>query len=165
MLYFTAITLKLNTKPWNEGGVTSREIYTSQLNDICTHFKCNVSDVCGYELDKQCQLHIHTTLISKKMLHRKKICNYYRNLYKKYSIWLVPVSGLKNWEDYCLKAGNEEEKYHWLCRFYDNNTLEYNDEENIRAIVFSQSRFHLDDIILNFYDHWEKLEDSCQFID
>jgi len=160
MVYYTAITLKLNTKPWNEGGVTSRDLYESQLIDLCFKFSCKVSDVCGYELDKQCQLHVHTTLISKSVLHRKKICNYFRKEYKKYSIWLVPITGLKNWEKYCLKTGNAHEcvKYEKLCQYYEKKVL----HEDVHLLFIS----YAPRITLNKQNHWEKHDDDeCNFID
>lgn len=161
--YYTAITLKLNTKPWNEGGITSREKYTQQLAALASKFNCTVDSVVGYELDKQCQLHVHTTLVSTKILHRVSICKWYRRTYEKYSIWLVPVSSLSNWKDYCLKTGNDEEKYHWLCRFYSNNYPdEFNDEEAIRNIW--HKRFHLADVKLNKVNHWEKCEIEAIYI-
>jgi len=168
MAYYTAITLKLNTKPWKQDGVTSRHNYSLQLAALAIKFNCTVDSVHGYELDKQCQLHVHTTLVSTKILHRASICKWYRHKYQKHSIWLVPITNLRNWQGYCQKTGNEEEKYHWLCRFYSENYPdEFNDEEMIRNI--QHTRFTLADIQLNIANHWEKCEIDpiyqTQFID
>lgn len=151
MVFYTAITLKLNTKPWIEGGITSRENYSQQLHAIASKFNATLDNVEGYELDKQCQLHVHATLVSTKILHRVSICKWYRHTYKKHSIWLVPISNLKNWKEYCLKTGNEEEKYHMLCRFYDRDNYDKWD-------------FNYDDVKLNKQKHWEKCEIEAQFI-
>ncbi len=158
MVYYTAITMKLNTKPWQ--CVTSRENYTAQINYICNKYDCQQVGSMGWELDSNCQLHCHTTLKSNKALFRKNICSDYRKTFKKHNIWLVPINSFKNWEEYCTKTGNEEAKYHWICRYYDNNYPdEFNNEANIRA----NKTFMLDDLFINKQNHWEKIK--ADFID
>lgn len=129
MVYFTAITLKLNTKPWKENGTTSKKEYKKQLNELCIAFNCNLAVDLGWEMDKLCQLHVHGTLVSEKILHRKKISNYYRNIYRKYSIWLRPIDDYTNWKSYCLKSGiqDQEKVYNLISDFYkvdENEELE-----------------------------------------
>lgn len=157
MVYYTAITLKLNTKPWKK--VTSSENYIQQINYICQKYDCQQIGSIAWELDKCCQLHLHTTLKSEKALFRKNICSDYRKTFKKHNIWLVPVSSVKNWNEYVTKTDNEEERYHWLCRYYNNNYPEYNNETAIR----NHDRIKLDDIVLNKQNHWEKIQ--ADFID
>lgn len=158
MVYYTAITLKLNTKPWQS--VTSSENYLKQLNYICHTHDCQLMDIVAWEIDNCCQLHCHATLKSKKALFRKNICSDYRKHFKKHNIWLVPISQPKNWHDYCSKSENEEPKYHWLCRYYDSNYPEqFNNESNVRA----NDSFNLDNLFINKQNHWEKLQPD--FID
>lgn len=162
MVYYTAITLKLNTKPWKQGGVTSLENYHQQLAWICNKYKIKWDQQhVGCELDKLGQLHVHTTLISSNVLHRMSIIKEYRKHFKYYQMFLVPVNNLQKWVDYCIKTGNEEEKYHWLCRYYDNNyPNEYNNEEAIRNYKFELAEWKL-----NTRKHWEKVQPECDFID
>lgn len=154
MVYYTAITIKLNVKPWIHNGVTSAENYTLQLSQLITKFKVSLDLVTGWELDKQCQLHFHGTLVSTKIIHRMNICKWYRRTFKKHSIWLVPITDLSNWRGYCNKAGNDEEKYHWLCRYYNNNYPEWQNKK----LIFSNKLINLDNIKLNSKNHWEKSE-------
>lgn len=167
MVHYTAITLKLNTKPWKQGGVTSCENYRQQLHNIANKFDCQLGKVCGVELDEYCQLHVHTTLVSNKILHRANICKYYRRTFKKHSIWLVPVTNEEAWDDYCLKTGNQEELYHWLCRYYDNNYPEQFNKET--AIRNNETIKIPENIFLNSKNHWyidnKSLNLNPQFID
>lgn len=121
MVYFTAITLKLNSKPWIK--TTSDTIYFGQLMDIATKYKCKIHTQYGFEMDKQCQLHIHATLKSKKPLFRKKVCSYYRKTYKNHSIWLRPVENLEKWVSYCNKSSFDERMcYKTIVKYYKNPT-------------------------------------------
>lgn len=163
MVNYTAITLKLNTKPWKQNGVTSLEIYYQQLALICNKFSIRYSkEHVGCEMDKLGQLHIHTTLISKNVLHRMSIIKEYRKNFKGYQMFLRPVNNLQKWIDYCEKTGNEEEKYHWMCRYYSNNYPEqFNNEQAIRNY-----KFNISDWKLNSRNHWEKVNISdADFID
>lgn len=158
MVHYTAITLKLNTKPWKK--VTSKESYMEQLNWICQKYDCQLVGSIAWELDNFCQLHTHTTLQSNKVLFRKKICTDYRKTFKNHNIWLVPDINLVNWNLYCTKSPDEEAKYHWLCRYYQEAYPEqFNNEQAIR----NHDTFNLNDVTINSQNHWEKV--TCQFID
>ena len=157
MEYYTAITLKLNTKPWKK--VTSKENYMQQYNWICQNYDCQLVGSIAWELDKCCQLHTHAILKSTKVLFRKKISTEYRKTFKNHHIWLVPDINCKNWNEYCTKTYDEEAKYHWLCRYYQEEYEEYNNEEKIREGTGIQ----LNDVIINKQNHWEKV--TAQFID
>lgn len=158
MVYYTAITLKLNTKPWKK--ITSKENYMEQLNWICSKYDCQLTGSIAWELDQCCQLHTHTTLKSKKALFRKNICTEYRKQFKNHNIWLVPDINNNRWDEYCSKSPDEEEKYHWLCRYYQEEYPEqYNNEKAIRE----GTGHKLDDVFINKTNHWEKL--TAEFID
>ena len=161
MVYYTAITLKLNTKPWKENGITSRENYLHQLNNLANKFNCKLDKTIGCEMDKCCQLHVHCIIINKKILHRVTICKYYKSIFKNHSIWLEPVNNLENWRIYCKKANNEEEKdYHYLCKFYYDNSHEFD-------INKYQSRKDCK-YKINNQKHWEKknlYQAEAEFID
>lgn len=163
MVYFTAITLKLNTKPWIQ--TTSHEKYLSQLHDLATEYKCQIHLQYGFEMDKQCQMHIHATLKSKKPLFRKKVCAYYRKKYKNHSIWLRPVEELDKWISYCTKSSFDERMcYKKIKKYYNPEKVEYK-IDNIKKL--HQKMFNQNNIFINKNNHFEKGSKyiiKCDFI-
>lgn len=162
MVYLTAITLKLNTKPWLQ--TTSETQYISQLHSIATKFSCKIHLQYGFEMDNQCQLHIHATLKSKRPLFRKKICSYYRSLYKNHSIWLRPVTSFDKWVSYCTKSSFDERMtYIKIAKYYDEPT-----KYNIKKIKKNHRLiFNKNNIIVNSNNHFEKkkyIHNKCDFI-
>ncbi len=163
MVFYTAITLKLNTKPWNQ--TTSDILYLQQLKDLSKHFNCRLHVDYGFEMDKQCQMHIHATLVSKLPLFRKKVCTFYRKKYKNHSIWLRPVESLAKWINYCQKASFDERMaYSVVCKYYDKP-----DKYDIKNILSLNHKkiFKKNLILVNAQWHFEKVKQfhyKCDFI-
>ncbi len=163
MVFYTAITLKLNTKPWNQ--TTSDVLYLSQLKDITNKFNVRLHSDYGFEMDKQCQMHVHATLVSKTPLYRKKVCNYYRKNYKNHSIWLRPVESLPKWISYCTKSSFDERMAYKIIIKYYKKPEKY-DIKNINSLNHKRI-LEKNLILVNAQWHFEKSKlchYNCDFV-
>ncbi|WP_445727507.1 hypothetical protein, partial [Flavobacterium sp.] len=69
----TTVTIKLNTAPWKSGGIVSEETIAEMLNVIRQSVYGLIFYPFAWELDKNCQLHIHATIFSNFSIYRNKV--------------------------------------------------------------------------------------------
>lgn len=133
-LTHTSVTLKLNTALF-KSGYTSGHDYMQILTQLAYLGKAKLHETVAFELDKFCQLHVHATLISYKVLYRNKIIKQLKedkdnvlsdlgikNI-SKYTCYLKPIGNneLKYWLRYCKKQPDMRNAYYEILRFYTHN--------------------------------------------
>lgn len=140
--FYTACTVKLSTAPWKQGGTVNEEYYlliihklshiiVDMINDdpYIQIYGCNIGKIC-WELDTNCQLHIHTVYQTFKPVYRTKVIKTLKEQYPKQtkntSIFLQDIKTDEEvyyWQLYCEKNNkgtDYRELYYRLQHFYHN---------------------------------------------
>lgn len=132
----TAVTITLNTVPWKK--LTSAHNYMCIINKVKQLANGTVDwKTVGWELNGNCQLHCHFTLISKKPVVIAKIINQlkaqkhywkYHSIdnFANYRLHFKPLkttSDIERWTGYCLKAGDQRPFYNRVAHDISNKLL------------------------------------------
>lgn len=149
---FTGVTIKLNTAPFKEGGYTSAHNYRQIINYLLELIKKQVGSVSiediVFEMDSRCQLHCHLTIMTKKVIFRKKILQELKTIdaqtkfdkigifLRRYYVHMDPLStldSLQYWTIYLNKARHKKsdlhqrELYHYVIHHYHNPSKSFDD--------------------------------------
>lgn len=116
----TAVTIKLNTAPWKPNGIASEEIIAEFLNIIRQSVYGVIFYPFAWELDKNCQLHVHATIFSNFTIYRNKVINKCKAINDKYQIYIKEIETkeeVKYWMQYCRKCPDMRRLYYEKIAF------------------------------------------------
>ena len=124
--HYSAVTIKLNTAPWNKGGIVNEEIVYQIIHSIykSQNQETVVLHPVKWELDTKCQLHLHTTIETTRPIYRNKTLKYIKDNVpssKNYSTYIKPISHdeLKYWLAYLAKTKVDiRPLYYRIVTFY-----------------------------------------------
>lgn len=159
----TAITIKLNTAPWKQGGIANEETYCEMLNKIREQVNGVIYHPIAWELDKNCQLHCHATIFSNFTVYRNKAINSCKNVKDNHSVFIKEIQNSREvhyWIQYCKKSQDMRRMY------YDNIAYTYQSDTRQVDMLTLQSDMADSFIELDSkYWHWRYNDQQCYFVD
>ncbi len=111
----TTVTIKLNTAPWKSGGIVSEETIAEMLNVIRQSVHGLIFYPFAWELDKNCQLHIHATIFSNFSIYRNKVISKCKLINDKYQVYIKEIEDkceVAYWLKYCRKCSDMRKLYY-----------------------------------------------------
>jgi len=111
----TSVTVKLNTVPWKAHGITSEETIAEFLNIIAKSVYGQILYPFAWELDKNCQLHVHATIFSNFSIYRNKVLAKCKTIHDKYQIYIKEIETkqeVEYWIKYCRKCEDMRRLYY-----------------------------------------------------
>ena len=164
MKHYTAVTITLNTVPWKQ--LTSAHNYCVIINKLKQLCKASLDwKYLGWELNGNCQLHCHFTLVTNKrivpphMIRRMKGQTHYWKYHSiaNYSNYRIHFKSIKTKEDlerwvlYCKKTKDMRSLYNRVAHDLSNKLypdldlvdydVEFNHEGNPKYITTDKALF------------------------
>lgn len=148
----TSVTIKLNTAPWKTSGIVNEDLVIQMLNLIRQSVHGLLFYPFAWELDKNCQLHIHATIFSNFSIYRNKViakCKLREDRYQVYIKEIEDKCEVSYWLKYCRKCSDMRKLY------YEKIAYCYQHENKEQCMLECQ------DELADLFIELEKSDNNC----